>query len=70
MENKKEKQLIEQQLILCNDICNRLINYIKNEEYDIVNAIFSSSIKEFDNLAGLLIKINKKYVGIWNDILI
>ena len=61
MENKKEKQLIEQQLILCNDICNRLINYIKNEEYDIVNAIFSSSIKEFDNLGGLLVRINKRY---------
>ena len=61
MANKIEKQLVEEELILCNDICNRLINYIKNEEYEMVNAIFSFSIKEFDNLAGLLIKINKRH---------
>ena len=58
MENK---QSIEQELILCNDICNRLINYIRNEEYEMVNIIFSFSIKKFDDLSLLLSKINQEH---------
>ena len=67
METKTE---IERQLILCNNIATKLVSYIKNEEYEMVNVFFPSSIHKFNLLVNAINKENNNNFDTSNMVII